>query len=78
MLGCGKAITSVTVTSEKTEYFVGDQFTLTAKVEPQDVKDASVVWSSSDDQLATISSDGKVVCVKAGTVTFTAKAKKVK
>ena len=77
IVGCGEkevAVTSVSVSSEKTEYVVGDSFTLTAKVSPTDATNKKVAWSSSDDSVATIDQSGKATALKAGSVKFTAKA----
>ena len=45
--------------------------TLTAKVYPSTLRDKSVTWTSSNTAVATVSSNGKVKGVKAGTATIT-------
>ena len=52
---------------------VSNDETLTANVTPTDA-DGSVTWSSSDTNVATVDSNGKVTAVAAGTATITATA----
>lgn len=49
----------------------GEKATLTATVEPTDTTD-TIVWSSKDDNIATVDSNGKVSGVKVGVTTITA------
>ena len=51
----------------------GEEITLSATVLPADATDPGVTWSSSDASVATVA-DGKVVAVKEGKATITAKA----
>jgi len=44
---------------------------LTATIYPSSLEDKSVIWESSNTAVATVSSDGKVKGIKAGTVTIT-------
>ena len=48
--------------------------TLTATVEPADATNKSVTWASSDNNIATVSEDGTVTAINAGTATITATA----
>lgn len=50
---------------------VGESATLTATVKPDNASDKNVVWTSSDNSVATVS-NGKVTAVKAGTATVKA------
>ena len=53
----------------------GDTVQLTATVEPADATNQGVTWESSDTSIATVSEDGTVTAISAGTVTITATAK---
>lgn len=76
-----KAETKVTVTTnvesvtlDKTEgvLTVGNAVTVTATVTPDTATNASVTWSSSDEAIATVDSEGKITAVAPGTATITA------
>ena len=71
-----KATCKVTVgyvTLDKSEAFVkkGKTLTLTPTVYPSSLTDKSVTWKSSDESIATVTSEGKVKGVKYGTATIT-------
>ena len=51
---------------------MGETATLTATVEPANVTDGSVTWASSDETVATVSSEGVVTAVANGTTIITA------
>lgn len=76
-----KAETEVTVTTnvegitlDKTEgvLTVGNTVTVIATVTPDTATNASVTWSSSDEAIATVDSEGKITAVAPGTATITA------
>lgn len=76
-----KTETKVTVTTnvegitlDKTEgvLTVGNTVTVTATVTPDTATNASVTWSSSDEAIATVDSEGKITAVAPGTATITA------
>ncbi len=56
--------TSITLTEEDTEQ-------LTATVSPENATDTSVTWSTENSSIATVSQDGLVTAVGAGTTTIT-------
>lgn len=60
--------------SEK-KLLVGQEFALTAKVTPDDAADKTVTWSSSRPEVATVSKDGVVKTVRAGSCVITAALK---
>ena len=75
-----KATCKVTVSYVKldqTEAFIqkGKTLTLKATVYPSKLEDKSVTWKSSNKDVATVSSSGKVKGVKAGTATITCTSK---
>lgn len=76
-----KAETKVTVTTnvenvtlDKAEgvFTVGNTVTVTATVTPDTATNASVTWTSSDEAIATVDSEGKITAVAPGTATITA------
>lgn len=50
----------------------GESEKLTATITPENATDKKVTWKSSDENIATISSSGKIIAKKAGTVEITA------
>ena len=62
------------ITLDKTEASMivgGETLTLTPTVAPGNATDKSVTWSSSNEAVATVSNDGVVTAVAAGTATIT-------
>lgn len=68
-------VTGLSIISGKKSIEVGEELTLTLKVEPEDAKleGLEVVWTSSDESVATVDKDGKVTGLKAGKAVITAK-----
>ena len=62
------------ITLNKTEGIltVGNSVTVTATVTPDNATNATVNWTSSDETVATVDSNGKVTAVAAGSATITA------
>ena len=64
-------VTGVTIDKESVEIGVGRSTVVTAIVNPDNATDKSVTWSSSDENIATVDADGKIVGVSAGQTTIT-------
>ena len=65
------SVTGVTLNLENAELTVGTSLQLTATVLPADAADPGVVWTSSDEALATVDQTGLVTAVAAGSATIT-------
>ena len=66
-------VSKITVTGYGKDYLVkGDTVTLGTTVEPSDAADKSIVWSSSNESVATVDQNGKVEAVGQGTVSIKA------
>jgi hypothetical protein len=71
----GTVVHSVTVSPPSVSLNVGQSVTLAASVDADaGVAARTVTWSSSDATVASVGTDGKVLAIKAGTVTITASA----
>ena len=66
-------INSLSVSPNTAEILVNGTITLTATVEPADT-DITVAWSSSDESVATVDSEGNVTGLSAGNIIITASA----
>lgn len=67
------SVTEVRLDKEKAELKVGDTLKLTATVAPTDATNKTVSWSSNKENVATVSDDGTVKAVTAGTAVITVK-----
>ena len=65
-------VTRVTVTPQTATKKVGEALNLAATIEPSTVQGATITWTSSDNDIATVNASGAVTAKKAGTVTITA------
>ncbi|MDE6064255.1 MAG: Ig-like domain-containing protein, partial [Lachnospiraceae bacterium] len=65
------AVTGVKLDKTEMALKEGETGKLSATVEPAEVKDADITFSSSNTDIATVSSDGTVTAVKAGEATIT-------
>lgn len=68
----GKAIESITLDSNEGVLTVGNSVTVTATVTPDNATNTTVNWTSSDEKVATVDSNGKVTAVAAGNATIKA------
>lgn len=66
-------VTSITLDRTSVSLKAGETVTLTATVKPDDATDKTVIWSTSDASVATVT-NGVVVAVKVGSATITAQA----
>ena len=66
-------VTGIALAGKKTEVEVGEEFTLSTVITPNNATDKTVTWASSDATVATVT-DGKVKALKAGTTEISAKA----
>lgn len=64
--------TSIILDKHSYQAVVGEQFTLTATIDPENATDKSVIWSSSNEKVCTVTSDGKVSILSAGSTKITA------
>ena len=75
IFGCQDAITvttSVTLNKESLTLYVGDSETLSATVYPETPTSSFVIWSSSDNEVASVTVMGVILAKTAGTTTITA------
>ncbi|MBR4312491.1 MAG: Ig domain-containing protein, partial [Bacteroidaceae bacterium] len=67
-------LTSLTINKTKATLTEGDSITLTVKTKPSSAPDHSVTWSSSDENIATVDSTGKVMAIAEGKAIITVTA----
>ncbi len=71
----GTAVESVSLDETTLSLFVDDVKTIYATVSPADATIKDIIWTSSDDAVATVSANGSITALKAGTATITATTK---
>lgn len=69
------AVTGVTLDKAEAEVNEGETLILVAQVEPSNATNKALEWSSSDESVATVDSNGKVTGVNNKTATITVKTK---
>lgn len=69
-----KEISSIILSSNNVSVKAGKKIQLTAKVQPSDAPSDGLKWTSSDEEIAVVNSDGFVTGVKAGVVNITCMA----
>ena len=67
------AVTGVSLSLSEVTLNVNEYITLTATVSPENATNKNVSWSSSDETVATVDTNGLVKALKAGTTTITVK-----
>ena len=70
--------TAVTLSKTEMELLIGAKEQLTATVSPDNATDKTVVWTSSDNNIATVDENGNVTAVAIGSATITASCGNVK
>lgn len=65
---------AIKINKESTSLVVGNTETLTANILPDNTTDKTILWSSSNSNVATVDANGMVTANKAGECTITAKA----
>lgn len=63
---------SISIANNETEILLEDTQTLECEFTPENTTDKTVEWSSSDESVISVSSDGEITANKLGTVTITA------
>ena len=69
------AVTKLTLSESSVEVSVGKTLPLTCTIEPTNATNRELVWSTSDETIASVDAQGVVTGVKAGTVTITVASK---
>lgn len=64
-------VNNIVLDSETLTLEIGDEHTLTVTVTPSDADDKTITWTSSNESVATVDRDGKVVAVGAGKASVT-------
>lgn len=66
-------VTGITLSQKTATGNVGATKQITATIEPENADDKTVTWSSSNESVATVDSNGLITFVAEGTATITAK-----
>ena len=68
-----KEVTGIALNKSVVHLTVDNTETLIAIVEPEDADDVTIIWSSSDESIATVDQNGKVTALAVGEATITAR-----
>lgn len=68
-------VTAIEIIADKNEILIDEELTLTLKITPEDInmEELEIIWTSSDEKIATISKEGKIKALSAGNVTMKVK-----
>ena len=69
-----KKVAAIELSESEKTVFVGDTFTITATVKPEDAFNRTVTWSSSDPSIATVDENGTVTAIAKGEAIITAES----
>ena len=72
--GIEKPVTSITLSESKKSIHIGESFTLTATVKPENTKNKNIIWSSNDPSIVSVSQSGEVTALSNGQAVITAKS----
>ena len=64
-------MTEISLSKETVEMKVGDTYTVLATVKPENTTNKTLIWTSSDEKIATVDANGKISGIKEGTATIT-------
>lgn len=64
---------SISVSQSAAKLYIGDTLSLSATVLPEEASDKTVIWSSSDNAVASVDDNGNVTAISAGEATVTAR-----
>ena len=75
LVACGtKKVSSIVMSNSNIEIIIGEEYTLSAVVLPEDAKEA-ITWKSANESIATIDNTGKVTAVSIGSTTIIVSSK---
>lgn len=61
-------VEDIVVTLKSATVKVGESISISARIYPEDAYDKRIIWSSSDESIATVNSDGRVTALSSGLV----------
>lgn len=67
-------ITSLSITADSTKLYINNPVTVTAAISPETASNTELTWSSSDETIAVVSSDGVITPKATGSVTIKCEA----